>query len=310
MEGTTVTEPNATPHSSIENSEILKLLDLYRITPEDLDRIRSVGSIVKPKVEEMVEAFYVWLKGLPEFEEFLSDPHTLVRVKAAQCAYWRSFFEMECTDASLGALRRVGETHERIGLPLHIYLAGMNRFLWLILDIIKPQIPSSEQFLGVKQSVASLIHLETGVVVETYTRVANERVREQSNMLLEMSTPVTQLWNEILMLPVFGIIDSKRAHDIMDAVLASIAETRARTFILDIGGVAVVDTAVANHLIKINRATQLMGCESTISGVSPAIARTIVDLGIDVGSIRTTATLRDALADAFNRMGMRLVESD
>lgn len=305
-----MTHTENTPHSSIESAEILKLLDLYRVTPEDLDRIRSVGSMVIPKVEEMVEAFYVWLTGLPEFEEFFSDADTLVRVKAAQCTYWRSFFEMRCTDESLRALRRVGETHERIGLPLHIYLASMNRFLWLISDIITPQIPSAEQLLEVKRSLANLVHLETGVVVETYSQAANDRIREQSNMLLEMSTPVTQLWDEILMLPVFGIIDSKRAHDIMDAVLASIAETRARTFILDIGGVAVVDTAVANHLIKINRATQLMGCESTISGVSPAIARTIVDLGIDVGSIRTTATLRDALADAFSRMGIRLVESD
>jgi rsbT co-antagonist protein RsbR len=68
----------------------------------------------------------------------------------------------------------------------------------------------------------------------------------------------------------------------------------------------VVDTAVANNLIKITRATRLMGCESTISGVSPAIAQTIVDLGIDVGRIKTTATMKDALADAFARVGMQI----
>ncbi|MDH5589322.1 MAG: STAS domain-containing protein, partial [Gemmatimonadota bacterium] len=68
--------------------------------------------------------------------------------------------------------------------------------------------------------------------------------------------------------------------------------------------VAVVDTAVANHLIQITQATRLMGCESIISGISPAIAQTVVELGIDVGSIRTTATLRDALADSFSRVGV------
>ena len=71
-------------------------------------------------------------------------------------------------------------------------------------------------------------------------------------------------------------------------------------------GVAVVDTAVANYLIKITKATRLMGCESIISGVSPAIAQTIVDLGINVGTVKTTATMRDALSGAFKRMGMEI----
>ena len=92
----------------------------------------------------------------------------------------------------------------------------------------------------------------------------------------------------------------------MNAVLAEIAKTQARVFIMDISGVAVVDTAVANHLIKITKATRLMGCSCTISGVSPAIAQTIVELGIEVGSVKTTATMKDALSDAFNRLGMEI----
>jgi rsbT co-antagonist protein RsbR len=70
--------------------------------------------------------------------------------------------------------------------------------------------------------------------------------------------------------------------------------------------VAVVDTAVANHLIKMTKATKLMGCDCTVSGLSPAIAETMVDLGIDVGDVRTTSTLRDALEDAFSRLGVDL----
>jgi rsbT co-antagonist protein RsbR len=75
---------------------------------------------------------------------------------------------------------------------------------------------------------------------------------------------------------------------------------------MDISGVGVVDTAVANYLINVTRATRLMGCESTISGVSPAIAQTIVELGIDVGRLKTTATMQDALAGAFQRQGLEI----
>jgi rsbT co-antagonist protein RsbR len=119
---------------------------------------------------------------------------------------------------------------------------------------------------------------------------------------MEMSTPVTQIWEGILLLPLVGLIDSKRAQDIMNASLAKIAETQARSFILDISGVGVVDTAVANHLIKVTKATRLMGCECAISGVSPAIAQTIVELGIDVGEVKTTANMRDALSAAFRAL--------
>jgi anti-anti-sigma regulatory factor len=81
-------------------------------------------------------------------------------------------------------------------------------------------------------------------------------------------------------------------------------------FVLDISGVGAVDTAVANQLIKITRATQLMGCESIISGISPPIARTLVELGVQVGDVKTTATLRDALELALKAMGVdRLLQS-
>ena len=119
---------------------------------------------------------------------------------------------------------------------------------------------------------------------------------------------MTQIWEGILLLPIVGIIDSKRARDIMDGVLAKISETQSQIFIMDISGVGVVDTAVANHLIKITRATRLMGCETLVSGVSPAIAQTIVDLGIEVGKVKTTATMKDALSDALLRVGMEIVK--
>jgi rsbT co-antagonist protein RsbR len=121
--------------------------------------------------------------------------------------------------------------------------------------------------------------------------------------MMEMSTPVTSLWDHILMLPVVGIIDSRRAANMMSSVLHKIAETRAKVFIIDIGGVSVVDTAVANHLIKITQAARLMGCVCLLSGVSPAIAQTTIELGIDVGNVLTRATMRDALEEAF-----RLIE--
>jgi methyl-accepting chemotaxis protein len=128
-------------------------------------------------------------------------------------------------------------------------------------------------------------------------------VQKRSLALLEMSTPVTKIWDGVLFAPIVGIVDSKRSMDIMNKALASIADTRANTLLLDIGGVAIVDTAVANHLIKIAKAAILMGCKTIISGISPAIAQTIAELGIDLGAIQTTSTIETALRDAINKPG-------
>ena len=128
-------------------------------------------------------------------------------------------------------------------------------------------------------------------------------MQRRSLAMLEMSTPVTKIWDGVLFAPIVGIVDSKRSVDIMNKALSSIADTRASTLLLDIGGVAVVDTAVANHLIKIAKAAVLMGCKTIISGISPAIAQTIAELGIDLGAIHTTSTIESALRESITTPG-------
>jgi len=128
-----------------------------------------------------------------------------------------------------------------------------------------------------------------------------DEVNRRSLALLEMATPVTKIWDGVLFAPIVGIIDSKRAVDIMNKSLSSIAETQARTLVLDISGVAMVDTAVANHLIKITKAAVLMVCKAVISGISPAIAQTITELGIDLSSIHTTSTIESALREFISQ---------
>jgi rsbT co-antagonist protein RsbR len=204
---------------------------------------------------------------------------------------------------------RLGETHARIGLPLTTYFAGMNMFLEVFIKILNESKLKADVRIASSESIGKLLHLDTGVVVETYNSLVAETLTSQAKSLMEMSTPVTQIWSGILLLPIVGLIDSKRAADVMHAILAKISDTQARIFVLDISGVGVIDTAVANHLFKITRATRLMGCDCTISGVSPTIAQTIVDLGIDVGEVNTTATMRDALADAFKRIGSQITQT-
>jgi len=131
---------------------------------------------------------------------------------------------------------------------------------------------------------------------------------EQSKTIQKLSTPTIKLWEGILVMPIIGVIDSIRAQNMMETMLEKIAKTFAKVIILDIYGVAAVDTAVAQHLIKIAKATKLMGCECILSGISPPVAQTVVQLGIDMESIHTKATLADALAEAFEIVNLRVVK--
>jgi len=266
-----------------------------------------LGSLVSD-MAIFVKPWYDWLQTLPEFDQFFTDTVNLERVKSMQMDYWVEFLEAKLDEAYLARRRRVGQAHATIGLPLNTYFAGMNMFLELLVELINQSALSEEEKGATIESVCKLLHLDTAIVVETYNQLIEETLTAQTRSLLEMSTPVTQIWEGILLLPIVGIIDSKRARDIMDGVLSKISETQSQVFIMDISGVGVVDTAVANHLIKITRATRLMGCETTVSGVSPSIAQTIVDLGIEVGKVKTTATMKDALSAAFQRVGMEIVK--
>ena len=272
---------------------------LFDVTDADLAALRQLGECVVPKMDDFVKAFYVWLRTLPEFDVYFPDQSMVDHVKDLQKAYWLEVFAAEIDQAYFDRRMTVGETHAHIGLPLGIYFSAMNRATVLFTGELYDDSLDAESYAASVLALHKLASMDTALVVDTYARISNEAASAQSNALMEMSTPVTQIWEGILLLPLVGLIDSKRAQDIMDASLAKIADTQARIFILDISGVGVVDTAVANYLIKVTKATRLMGCESTISGVSPAIAQTITELGIDIGNVRTTANMRDALSLAL-----------
>ena len=135
---------------------------------------------------------------------------------------------------------------------------------------------------------------------------SDEVVARQRQELMEISTPVIRLWEGIVAVPLIGTLDSVRSQVVMESLLTGIVDEQAAVAILDITGVPMVDTLVAQHLMKTAMAVQLMGAECVISGIRPQIAQTIVHLGIDLREITTRATLSDALKYGLARTGVSL----
>jgi rsbT co-antagonist protein RsbR len=141
---------------------------------------------------------------------------------------------------------------------------------------------------------------------ELYQKSRDEVISRQQQELLELSTPVVNLWENILALPLIGTLDSERTQVVMENLLQKIVETGASIAIIDITGVPTVDTLVAQHLLKTVAAARLMGADCIISGIRPQIAQTIVHLGVNLSDVTTKATLADAFVVALRRTQAQL----
>ena len=158
------------------------------------------------------------------------------------------------------------------------------------------------RILDAYEPAANRIAVTVGVsFVEERERV----IREQQEAIRELSTPVLQVRDRLLILPIIGVVDPRRARQLTEQLLSAIQANRARVVVIDITGVASIDLTVANHLVQTVEAARLMGASAIITGLSSMIAQTLVDLGVDLSMMRTVGDLQGGLEEAERLLGYR-----
>lgn len=140
----------------------------------------------------------------------------------------------------------------------------------------------------------------------TRQKEVEDALRAQSQEILELSTPVIQIWKGVVVAPLIGTLDSQRTQHFMERFLSSIVETQSRVALVDITGVPTIDTQTAQHLIEAITASRLLGTQAILTGVSPSIAQTLVHLGIDLAKIETHSSLANGLKLALNILGIQM----
>jgi len=132
-----------------------------------------------------------------------------------------------------------------------------------------------------------------------------EIIERQREAIDELSTPILQIWDDILALPLIGIVDSKRSLDVMERLLAEIIQREASFVIIDITGVELVDTRTADNFIKLMKAAELLGAKCVLTGIRPAVAQTLVEIGVDLSSIKTLRNIQEGLRECLHQLEER-----
>jgi rsbT co-antagonist protein RsbR len=162
-------------------------------------------------------------------------------------------------------------------------------------------LPARDERGGISGAVTVSLNITDQKRAEDELRAKLDLIQKQQQVISSLSTPIIQVWDDVLTMPVVGMVDSSRAAALMDNLLQEVARTRARFAILDITGVEAMDTATASHLLRLARALRLIGAEAIITGIQPAIAQTMVGLGVELATITTLGSLRDALRFCMTR---------
>ncbi len=277
----------------------------FCFTPEDAKRLSDFHPFAEKHVDEVVDGLYAHLLKFEEAQMFLDDAETLRRLKIAQRRY---FLELTsgCYEEEYYENRiKVGVTHQRMGIPPRLYMGAYSYYLQLMIPLIYQYLGDDlEKANTTFSAMYKIINLDQELAMSAYIHAVEDVISKQTEEILEMSTPVIQVWEGVVATPIIGTLDSQRAQQFMEHLLEKIVESKSPIALIDITGVPQIDTATAQHLIDTINAVKLLGSKVIITGIRPAIAQTLVHLGINLQGIITKPSMSAGLKVALEMLAV------
>ena len=291
----------------LNDEELHRRLAFFEVTEEDVARLTGLKSFAERWTNDITEGLYELIMGQPESRAFFPDQATLARVKKLQNAYFLGLFSGKYDLNYVRDRLRVGMAHERIGMPPKLYLGAYRRYLALIhVRLLEHFKGNASEAAKALESIRKVIFFDMALAIDTYIAAYLETMTRHQAAIRELSTPVIKVHDRILLLPIVGTVDTQRAHQIMETVLLQVVEQQAKVMILDIAGVPVVDTKVADHILKTTAAVQLLGAQTILTGISASVARTVVQLGLEITRMYTRSKLSEGIELALTIVGKKI----
>jgi rsbT co-antagonist protein RsbR len=187
--------------------------------------------------------------------------------------------------------------------PIEIRLLTKGREpVWVETYVFALERPgASSLWMGIARDITERKHAEEEL--KAYQERLKDALAKLRVSYEELSTPVVQIWDHVLAMPLIGVLDTGRAKNVMDVLLNRIVEARAEVVVIDVTGVAAMDTQVTNHLLQTAASTELLGAECVITGIKPEVAQAMIHIGVDITRLNTKRDLQEGLKYALSKMG-------
>jgi rsbT co-antagonist protein RsbR len=196
-------------------------------------------------------------------------------------------------------LRSQGATYAQMGVSFSGWFRVLNVFRPRLTQLLLETFSETPgRFRAAVDAMDKFLNGAMALIGEEYLSAKERIIGEQQVAIRELSTPVLQIRDGLLLLPLVGVIDSNRARQMTDQLLQSIRANRAKVIVVDITGVPAVDSMVANHLVQVVEASRLLGARAILTGLSAEVAQTLVRIGVDLGKVQTTGNLQDGIDQA------------
>jgi rsbT co-antagonist protein RsbR len=292
----------------IDEAEVQRRKAFLNFTDEDAQVLKDFNEIARKYADPVIEEFYDHFMAFDETRAHFRDPKVLERVKRLQKEYFLRLTEGEYGAAYVADRLRIGTAHERINLAPKWYLGAYNFYIRAVSSrLLEAFRGDPQKAFRALTSLMKIIFLDIGLAVDTYIEARERTMRKQQEAIRELSTPVLQIRDRLLLLPIIGVIDTQRARLITESLLNAIRANRAKVTVIDVTGVATIDSRVANHLLQTVTAARLMGAAVIVTGLSPDVAQSLVALGIDLGKLNTVGDLQGGMEEAERLLGYRTV---
>jgi rsbT co-antagonist protein RsbR len=273
----------------------------------DQKRIAEIRELITRHADELADVFFRHLANLQEakvllgYRELTTQARTLKRAHLLEMVSGK--YDLQYAEQRI----RLGLLYGRVGLQTKVFVGAFQAVLARAGDMIMKD--SSDPKLGFERflSLQKVAFFDIGIHSDVLIHERERVIGKQSEAIRELSTPVLQVRERMLLLPLIGVIDTHRAQLITENLLQAIRTARARVVVIDVTGVATIDSKVANHLLQTVTAARLMGARTIVSGVSADVAQSMVALGIELSPFKTVGDLQGGLEDAERILGYRVV---
>jgi rsbT co-antagonist protein RsbR len=258
-------------------------------------------------LEDYTAAFFGHLAGLEEARALLASRAMLDRARQLKREHLVAMVDGDYGARYVEQRLELGSLYARAGLDARVFLGAFYQLLKRIGNAVMTQsertpLDGFESFMSLKK----IAFFDIGLIVDTLVFERERVIRQQQDAIRELSTPVLQIRDRLLLLPIIGVIDTHRARLITESLLRAIRTNRAKVVVMDVTGVAAIDSKVANHLLQTVSAARLMGALVIVTGLSSEVAQALVALGIELTKLKTVGDLQGGIEDAERLLGYRV----